>query len=62
MAAKKATTENITTAKPAAKKASVKKSVSYDEISKRAFEIFISNGGSASAEQNWIQAEKELSK
>ncbi|MCX6181065.1 MAG: DUF2934 domain-containing protein [Bacteroidetes bacterium] len=59
---KKAPAVKVETAKPAAKKASVKKSVTFEEISKRAFEIYVSNGGSASAEQNWIQAEKELSK
>jgi hypothetical protein len=44
------------------KVAAVKKSVSHEDIKKRAFEIHLSNGGNASAEQNWIQAEKELSK
>ncbi len=62
MAAKKTTTVNAIDVKPAAKKTNAKKSVSYEDISKRAFEIYVSNGGSASAEQNWIQAEKELSK
>jgi len=63
MAAKKATTaKKETAAKPAAKKASAKKSVSFEDIQKRAFEIYLSNGGAQSAEQNWAQAEKELSK
>lgn len=63
MAAKKATTaKKETSAKPAAKKASAKKTVSFEDIQKRAFEIYLSNGGAQSAEQNWAQAEKELSK
>ncbi len=64
MAAKKATTEKAET-KPAAKKVSAKKQtpiVTYADIQQRAFEIYASNGGSQSAEQNWQQAEKELSK
>ncbi|MFM7023424.1 MAG: DUF2934 domain-containing protein [Flavobacteriales bacterium] len=61
MAAKKSTTATTAKAAPA-KKASVKKSVSFEEISKRAYEIYVNSGGSSSAEQNWLQAEKELSK
>ena len=62
MAAKKTAAVKAQAAKTTEKKASAKKTLSYEDISKRAFEIYVSNGGSASAEQNWIQAEKELSK
>lgn len=58
MAAKKTTTVKA----PAAKKASAKKTISFEDIKKRAFEIYVNNGGNSSAEQNWLQAEKELSK
>jgi hypothetical protein len=64
MAAKKATTAKAE-AKPAAKKVSAKKQtaiVTFEDIQQRAFEIYVSNGGAQSAEQNWAQAEKELSK
>ena len=60
-AVKKATAVKAESAKTTTKKASTK-TVTFDDISKRAFEIYVSNGGSTSAEQNWIQAEKELSK
>jgi len=65
---KPAVAEKAAPAKASVKKAStvkvaaVKKTVSHEDIKNRAFEIHLSNGGSASAEQNWIQAEKELSK
>jgi hypothetical protein len=64
MVAKKATTAKAE-AKPAAKKVSAKKQtaiVTFEDVKRRAFEIYVSNGGSQSAEQNWAQAEKELSK
>ncbi len=62
MATKGTTTKKKETAKPAAKKTTKKQQtlVSFEDIQKRAFEIFVSNGGSTSAEENWAQAEKEL--
>lgn len=49
-----------TTAKPkkSSNKSKTKKEVSHEEIRFRAYEIYLSRGGSP--EENWLQAEKEL--
>ena len=54
---KKTATKKTTTR---AKKTTRKTKPTYEQIKARAYEIYIEKGNQGSDEENWLQAEKEL--
>lgn len=57
---RKAVTRKATTTR--AKKITKKVKPTFDQIQARAFQIYTEKGNQGSAVENWLQAEKELTK